>query len=354
MFENKTAEVLLKEALGRVSDKMDKREGAIIYDTLAPVCYELARAYADLDMAMDQLFPQTAAREHLLMIAAQYGFFPNAAVPLEIKVYSDTELPIGSRFNMQEYNYMAEEDLGDGMYRMVCETAGSAPNSHTGYITPIDYIEGLGELSYEGIIIPGSDEEETEAFRVRFLKSLGSTQPFGGNIADYRAKVGAMDGVGQVKVFPAYDWQGAGTVGIYIMDTEGSPASAELAARVKEALDPSPGGTGDGLAPIGHIVSVMPAEVKTADISVDIKAENSGRDIESEALAVLEDLTAEVNRDWENGRLYLYSSRITAELMKISGVVDVENVSVNESTGAECAENEIFALGDTEVNITYV
>lgn len=54
------------------------------------------------------------------------------------------------------------------------------------------------------LLIPGDDEEETEAFRQRVLDSFQS-QAFGGNQADYREKVLAMDGVGAVKVHAVWN-----------------------------------------------------------------------------------------------------------------------------------------------------
>ena len=52
------------------------------------------------------------------------------------------------------------------------------------------------------LLIPGDDEEETEAFRQRVLDSFQS-QAFGGNQADYREKVLAMPGVGTSKSTPS-------------------------------------------------------------------------------------------------------------------------------------------------------
>ena len=46
MYEDMTYEAILEDALSRVPSDVDKREGSIIYDTLAPVCYKLAECYA--------------------------------------------------------------------------------------------------------------------------------------------------------------------------------------------------------------------------------------------------------------------------------------------------------------------
>lgn len=55
MFEENTFDVVLDRMLGRVPDSMDKREGAIIYDALAPAAVELQLAYISLDTFLGQV-----------------------------------------------------------------------------------------------------------------------------------------------------------------------------------------------------------------------------------------------------------------------------------------------------------
>ena len=350
MFENMTAEYLLKEALAGVSDKLDKREGAVIYDTLAPFCNELARAYADLELAFMQLFPQTASRKYLLLLAKQRGFEPKEATKLEIKAHFDTEVPIGSRFNMQQYNFAAEEALGDGMYRLVCETAGSAPNSAEGTITPINYIAGLTECTFVSIIKPGTDEEDTEDFRARFIESISETQPFGGNISDYKAKLKAIDGIGQVKVFAADDWLGAGTVCICLTNGQNEPVSAAFAAQIKEMLDPDPEGTGKGIAPIGHIVTVSPAHTAGLTVSVTITSDGVTDGIAERAEAAVRNYFKKQNEKWENRNVSVYASGIVAELMDIDGVADAQ-AEINGGTSFTGNPFQILLISELEVDI---
>ena len=77
-------------------------------------------------------------------------------------------------------------------------------NDVPGGLTPVEYVSGLQSASAKELLIPGTDEEETEAFRARYLASFVS-QAFGGNAADYREKVGAIAGVGGVKVYRAWN-----------------------------------------------------------------------------------------------------------------------------------------------------
>lgn len=45
MFESKTYEVLVKSALSRVSSALDKREGSMVMNGVAPSMAELAQLY---------------------------------------------------------------------------------------------------------------------------------------------------------------------------------------------------------------------------------------------------------------------------------------------------------------------
>ena len=45
MFEEMTYEKIMERMLSRVPDTLDKREGAIIFDALAPAAFEMSILY---------------------------------------------------------------------------------------------------------------------------------------------------------------------------------------------------------------------------------------------------------------------------------------------------------------------
>lgn len=77
MYETKTYESILADALSRVPSGFDTREGSIIYDAIAPACAELARLYIDLDSAMNESFGDTATGEFLDRRCAERGIIRN-------------------------------------------------------------------------------------------------------------------------------------------------------------------------------------------------------------------------------------------------------------------------------------
>ena len=55
MYENITYESILQRMLDRIPDDMDKREGAVIYDALAPAAVELQLMYIELPQRGESL-----------------------------------------------------------------------------------------------------------------------------------------------------------------------------------------------------------------------------------------------------------------------------------------------------------
>ncbi|MCC8013772.1 MAG: baseplate J/gp47 family protein [Eubacterium sp.] len=352
MFENRTYENILDEMLSAVGSGFDKREGSIIYDALAPAALEAAQIYADLEAVLNQVFADTADREYLIRRAIERGLEPYEASKSRVKGEFNIDVGVGSRFSLGSVNFITLEytglsDEGYFVYSLECETAGSEGNV-TGDLIPIDNISGLSYACAVEILVYGDDEEDTEEFRQRYFDSINNIA-FGGNIADYKAKVGAMDGVGGVKVYRADDWLGAGTVKIVITDTENGTPTEELITYVKETLDPSDReGEGVGLAPIGHIVSVYGAEVQTVDISCEVTSDGTNADLEADAKQAILDYITGLNEEWEDkDSIVLYISHIIAELVDVEGVVDVVSVTINgASENLTLGEDCIAALGE--------
>ena len=62
MFEQYDFDTILDRMMSNVSDTLDKREGSVIYDALAPAALEIANYYSALDMVMTEVFADTASK----------------------------------------------------------------------------------------------------------------------------------------------------------------------------------------------------------------------------------------------------------------------------------------------------
>ena len=348
---------IMERCLARVPDTLDKREGSIIYDALAPAAAELASAYMFLSAEIDRAFIDTAAGADLENKAKERGIerIP-ASNAVRLGVFTDPsgspmEIPLGSRFSGDNYNFAATGRTAAGQYALTAEEPGSGPNAYTGILFPIDQIENLGSATLTELLIPGEDAETDEALRARFYASIDS-QAFGGNILDYKQKVEPMQGVGMVKVFPV--WNGGGTVKLVLVDSEGGVPSSTLISAVQQAVDPQDqSGSGYGIAPIGHKVTVAAAREKQVDISLKIApaAGLTVSQLKPELQAALESYLHTLTAGWaEEKQLVVRVSRIESCVLDLDGVLDVSDTKLcNNAENLTLAEDEIPVLGVLDI-----
>ncbi len=360
MYEDQTQEVVLARMLSTVPGELDKREGSIIYDASAPTAIEVMLLYAMCDYFLANTFGDTAERPYLIERAKERGLTPYDATYAIVKASftPDTlEIPIGSRFSYEALNYTVTEKVSAGIYLMQCETAGTTGNVPAGTLLPIDYIAGLQTAALTEVTIPGEDAEETEAFRARYLASFDS-QAYGGNIADYKEKVNAIEGVGGVKVYPV--WNGGGTVKVVFMTSEFEPPSAEFISSVQTAIDPEENqGEGVGIAPIGHVVTVEGATDSAINIGLHLTySEGSFVDYQEAIETVIDEYFGELNATWENTQvattdqvsntgLVVRISQLETRILAISGITDIEHTTLNGvEENLTLGVNELAVRGD--------
>ncbi len=321
-----TYEEILERMLDRVAADVDKREGSIIYDALAPCAAELAQLYARLDQFLNECFADTAGREYLIKRAAERGLSPRPATCAVAAARFNTVVPTGTRFSIDGLNYSVTAEN-----TVTCETAGTEGNRHFGRMLPIDFVEGLENAELVSLLIPGEDEEDTEAFRSRYLSGL-NTSAFGGNITDYKEKTCSLDGVGGVKVYPV--WNGGGTVKLVIISSEYTVPSTELVEAVQDTIDPTRDGSGIGIAPIGHIVTVEGASPVSVNVAAAVTYED-GWDYESckdYIEQAVEDYFSELRAEWaDSDRLVVRISRVETRLLSCPGIVDIADTALNGS-----------------------
>ena len=331
MFEGKTYENLLNDKLSRVPKDIDTREGSVVFDATAGNSLEEAQMYLTIAEYYQQTFGDTASREFLIRRAAERGIKPKSASVGVYKGIFNMDIPIGSRFSLDIYNYIVIKKLPTGAfeYMLECETYGEEPNGSVGDLVPIDYIPGLTSAKITEMLIPGEDEEETESIRQRYLDSF-NLQAYGGNIKDYEEKTMAQAGVGVVKVTPV--WKGGGTVRVTILDSEFNIASTSLISKIQEVLDPTQDQTGKGLAPIGHIVTVdTPAQEKiyiaTKLTLKDLSVTNIKADIDKVLKAYLLELRKQFK---ESEKIVIRTSIIESRILALNpNIIDIQETKIN-------------------------
>lgn len=328
IFESQTYEVILSRMLSRIPDTFDKREGSVIYDALAPAAAELQMMYLEMDSWLNESFADTATRDYLIRRASEIGMTPNPATYAVMTGYfapTTLELTSANRFNLGTYNYQILEHIGEGYYLLTCDTPGSAPNTVLGDLTPIDEVPGLEEARLVNCAIYGEDEEDTEALRERYFRWVKS-DPRDGNVADYESWCDTHAGIGRYKVIPL--WNGANTVKVSILDSNNQPASQALINEFQEYLDPGSKGLGNGVAPIGAIVTVSTASTVTVNVAATITLAEGYVQATGIDEAVIEFLN---NVSYKENKIYYFE--LGCAILNCPCVDTISSLEVNGTTG---------------------
>ena len=351
-----TYEYILTEALSKVPDNVDKREGSIIRDALSPCCYEAAKHILYLADIIEQTYIETANGLWLDGRVIEGGITRDPATyakklgVFKTQLDEPCQISIGQSFSTVGdtiLNYTAVQvytnedgDVVPGSYVMQCNTVGSVGNSYIGRIVPNDYIEKLASAEITTLLYPGEEEESDDSLRERFLANLMKTA-FGGNIAQYRQWAKEIPGIGGVQVYPV--WAGGGTVKLSIIDTDYNSCSSEFCQTILEKFDPENSGEetglGLGIAPIGHKVTVNTPLPRTINVSGKItllpgyKLETLMPDIK----AALENYLLSLREAWENSddennySVTVYLGRINFAILNVKGVSSAYELKLNET-----------------------
>lgn len=351
-----TYDYILTEALSKVPDNVDKREGSIIRDALSPCCYEAAKHILYLADIIEQTYIKTANGLWLDGRVIEGGVTRDPATyakklgVFKTQLDEPCQISIGQSFSTVGdtiLNYTAVQvytnedgDVVPGSYIMQCNTVGSVGNSYIGRIVPNDYIEKLASAEITTLLYPGEEEESDDSLRERFLANLMKTA-FGGNIAQYRQWAKEIPGIGGVQVYPV--WAGGGTVKLSIIDSDYNSCSSEFCQTILEKFDPENSGgetgLGLGIAPIGHKITVSTPLPRTINVSGKItllpgyKLETLMPDIK----ASLENYLLSLREAWENSddennySVTVYLGRINFTILNVKGVSSAYELKLNET-----------------------
>lgn len=335
-------EYFINQALSKVPEGIDTREGSIIYDALAPTCYQLAAFIMQLKNVLLETFVVTATGEYLDYRAQETGLERIEATKAIVRARLTREdgspfsVAMGSRFSSigddpVYYTVIAAEE--EGIFRLQAEIAGESGNKYIGVLLPLNNFNGLAEAMVTEILIPARDTESDEELRKRIIDSK-EIVTFGGNITDYYYLTSGIQGVGAVQIYPV--WNGGGTVRLVILDDTYKAANEVLVERVQQMIDPTSNQQGIGYAPIGHQVTVAAPTNKTIDVEFELTL-NLG--VSYPQLAdtihqVIEDYFDKVRRGWDERtdagyECWVFRSQITAAILSVLGVANVQGLKLN-------------------------
>lgn len=336
-------ENILERMLDEVSDDLDKREGSVIWDALAPASIEMCLAYLVIDQMIGEFYVDTASRESLILKAAERGLTPHEATPAiwQVKIEPEgLQLSSDDRFNCGDMNLYVSKRVGSGLWELTCETAGTDGNNLSENLLPINQIGGLTSINFTKIVEAGTDEEDTEDFRDRYLTYLQKPAS-SGNVNDYYNWAMSIDGVGAAKVFPLVN--GNGTVGITIANSEMKAAGDTLCNNVYDYIET--------VRPVGATVTVKSATEKAVNVTAQIML-NSGYSL-ADASSGLTTALDEFLQDNAFETTYVSFAKIGNLLIDLNAVADYANLEINgASSNLALGDDEIAVVGSVQLEVT--
>ena len=333
MYEDMTYEVILQRMMNKVSNTLDKREGSIIYNALAPAAAELTQAYISLSLSNDRYNIDTAIDEDLTRRVSEKGIIRKEATKAIRKGTFNIDVPIGAGFNGGNLNYVVIGKINTGEFNMECGTPGEVGNTYSGLLIPVDYIDGLGTAILSDVITPGEDMEDDESLRQRYFERV-QTPTTSGNKYQYVSWAKEIAGIGYVKVYPR--WNGINTIKLVLLSSNKTAVSD---SKVQEVIDYI-----ELIRPLGADVTVVSAQEKSIDIIVKPTL------VDGSVIGTVKDAISESIKSYFYDLAFTNTivryTKVGESILDNNYVTDYENLTINNQiANIELLDNEIPVIG---------
>lgn len=330
MFEEKTYDALLSEAYGKITRDVDKREGSILYDAIAPSLYMMAQMYYELDHYVDLFMADTAVGEFLDRKVSEIGLKRKQATSAVRKIETNGPVEEGTRFGMEDLIYTITDKINENEYKAVCDTKGNGGNLYSGKLDNIDNLDKI-EAVLTDVLESGTEEESDDELRERYFTKVQMPSA-SGNIADYENWALSVKGVGRAKVWPL--WNGNGTVKILILNSENEIDDGIIAPTASYI---------EQMRPIGASVTVDTPSACNISITATL---NLLDQVElSEVIKKYRDAIIAYFRTLAFHSTTVSYAKIGALLLNVEGVNDYSNLLLNgKQQNVEMGEDEVPIL----------
>lgn len=331
LFDDKTLNNIIIGMKAAAAPDVSTGEGTLIDHAFRGAAAEFEQAYIELGLIDRNGYAETADREHLVLRARERGIVPFPASKAVWGAEFNTDVALNTRFSAGELTYLCTERIDAKKYRLVCEQGGTRGNIKHEGLSPIEYVDGFdfGELTE--LLVPARDEEETEAFRTRYISAVSMVQAFGGNRAQYREMMLGTEGVGACKIYRVTENEKR--IRVYFLDSGYKTPNAALVSDVQEIVDPlGRQGAGEGMAAIFHVVDVYPCAPETVNIEAKITLDNGcvWEDLLPAIRERVDGYFLELAKCWENEEyITVRVLKVNAAVAGVEGVIDVQDTVLN-------------------------
>jgi uncharacterized phage protein gp47/JayE len=343
MYETQTYEAIFQRMLSKLSNDIDKREGSIAYDALAPKAAELAIAYMELDNILKFGYVDTTYGKFLDSKVLEVGIIRDpekkATGTLKFMGASGTVIPKGTEaYTDSGVSFVTTEPGtivgGEVIVNIVAVNAGVIGNVAMNSIinTVIEDVTCTNIAATAG----GEDIETDESLLKKFIKQV-TTPSTSGNIYDYYDWALEVVGIGDARVIPI--WNGNGTVKVVVIGDDKKAVTPSKVVEVKDYIETK--------RPVGVNLTVESAVNKS--ININVKLSLNGK-TPAEITPILTEKVEEYFRDVSFIDSEIKISRIGSILLEIPGVVDYSNLTLNASSGnIVLADNEVATIGTVTI-----
>lgn len=346
MYTDRDRDAILEDMLGIVRDDIDKHEGSVVHDMLAPPAEEHEMLGYALDAILENGFMDTAQAWYVDMHAAVLGIDRKPAVaatgflaiqdrpgtPINIGTVVTAELESGI-VTLQTIEYAAVPEAGEIIVPAVAIDGGETGNipAYT-VLSSTDLPNALivNPSPFTGGVDAESDEDLKRRYELRARRPITSGNPY-----HYELWAREVEGISDARVTPL--WDGPGTVKVTVINSDGRAPTSEQVEEVAVHINQP------DKKPIGATVTV----VAIKEVSVDITAE-----LELEGGLLIEDIRESVEQSIaqylaEAGTEVRYS-QIARALLRTEGVKDYHNVQIG-TDGILGVDNILVSADDVAV-----
>lgn len=331
LFDDKTQNNIMIDLKAAIDPDTNAEEGTLVDHSFRGAAAEFEQAYIELGLIDQNGYAETADREHLILRAKERGIEPFPASNAVWKAEFNIDIELNARFSAGELTYICTEKMEPRKYRLMCEQAGAKGNIKQEDLTPIEYIDGFDSGELIELLTPARDDEETEAFRTRYISVVAAAQAFGGNRAQYKAMMHEIEGVGACKIYRVT--QNERRIKIYFLDSAYKTPNETLVKDVQEIIDPvGKQGEGEGEATIFHIVDICPciSETVKTEAKITIDTGYAWEDLLPSIQEKIDNYFLELAKSWENEEfITVRILRVNAAIASVEGIVDVQDTALN-------------------------
>lgn len=344
MFEDRTTENLKREVLAELDPALgiSTMAGSYTDGVVGPICRAVSQVYQALPAVVSMLFVDESSGRFLDLVGQDYhnltrrtGTKARCGVTLTGK--AGTLVPAGTIFlTATGLQFVLQSSVtigsaGTAVGELEAAEEGSAYNIAPGTLSKM-YVNVSGLESYVNTQGEGGTDTESDAALFGRIEEVRKRPRTSGNGWDYRSWAMEVSGVGEAKVVELVN--GAGTVGVTVVDSSFEAASPEIVADVQAAIQAK--------RPAGASVTVAAAaELEISVIAVVTVSGTSATEVQTEFEARLKEyLQTLIQQKYqtiyygpeEDTAYTLYYNRVLTLLLTIDGVQTFSTLTVNDTT----------------------